>query len=281
MSQPRFEIRCLDFEGMQTPIGWAQAEGWNPGLDDHRSFYATDAQGFLGGWLEGRIIATISAVSYGGRFGFIGFYIVDPEFRGQGYGRKIWEAALERLQGQCLGLDGVVAQQDFYRRSGFELAHRNIRMQGSANSFPESGLAGLDEISATALYEYDRRHFGFERPQFLKAWLNQDHGLVRISLHGNAIQGYGVIRKCYAGYKIGPLFANDRSIAEDILQALISAIPAGETFYLDIPESNLHALRLCETYGMSPVFETARMYKGPAPRLPLDNIFGITSFELG
>jgi len=280
MSQPRFEIRCLDFEGTRIPIGWAQAEGWNPGLDDRRSFYATDAQGFLGGWLGQKIIATISAVSYGGRFGFIGFYIVDPEFRGQGYGRKIWDAALERLRGQCLGLDGVVAQQDFYRRSGFELAHRNIRMQGRANSFPESGLAGLNEISATALYEYDRRQFGFERPQFLKAWLNQDHGLVRISLHGDAIQGYGVIRKCHTGYKIGPLFANDRSIAEDILQALISAIPAGETFYLDIPEPNLQALRLCEAYGMSPVFETARMYKGPAPRLPLHNIFGITSFEL-
>jgi ribosomal protein S18 acetylase RimI-like enzyme len=63
----------------------------------------------LGGWLGQKIIATISAVSYGGRFGFIGFYIVDPEFRGQGYGRKIWDAALERHRGQCLGLDGVVA----------------------------------------------------------------------------------------------------------------------------------------------------------------------------
>jgi hypothetical protein len=29
------------------------------------------------------------------------------------------------------------------------------------------------------------------------------------------------------------------------------------------------------------VFETARMYKGSAPVLPLDNIFGVTTFELG
>jgi hypothetical protein len=34
-------------------------------------------------------------------------------------------------------------------------------------------------------------------------------------------------------------------------------------------------------YAMSPVFETARMYKGAAPKLPLERIFGITSFELG
>jgi hypothetical protein len=32
---------------------------------------------------------------------------------------------------------------------------------------------------------------------------------------------------------------------------------------------------------MAPVFETARMYRGAAPELPLGNIFGITTFELG
>ena len=33
--------------------------------------------------------------------------------------------------------------------------------------------------------------------------------------------------------------------------------------------------------GLTPVFETARMYRGPAPALPLERIFGITTFELG
>jgi hypothetical protein len=32
---------------------------------------------------------------------------------------------------------------------------------------------------------------------------------------------------------------------------------------------------------MTVVFETARMYTGEAPRLPLDGIFGVTTFELG
>ena len=30
-----------------------------------------------------------------------------------------------------------------------------------------------------------------------------------------------------------------------------------------------------------PVFETARMYRGGQPQLPLDRVFGVTSFELG
>jgi len=281
MPQPGFKIKCLDFDGMSNPILWAKAEGWNPGLDDQCSFFATDTRGFLAGWLEERIIATISAVSYDERFGFIGFYIVHPEFRGKGYGRRIWDAALERLQGCTIGLDGVVAQQDFYKRSGFGLAHRNIRWQGITKVYPDKGLAVLDEVGETALGDYDRRHFGFPRPKFLKAWLHQEHGNVKIALQSDAIQGYGVIRNCYSGYKIGPLFANDQTIAEAILQSLISSLPTGENFFLDTPEPNPQAHKLCEAYGMSPVFETARMYKGPAPILPLDNIFGITSFELG
>ena len=61
---------------------------------------------------------------------------------------------------------------------------------------------------------------------------------------------------------------------------LVAKVP-GETVILDPPEPNKDAVALCLARGLSPVFETARMYRGDAPKLPLQNIFGITSFELG
>jgi hypothetical protein len=39
--------------------------------------------------------------------------------------------------------------------------------------------------------------------------------------------------------------------------------------------------RLAERSGRSPVFETARMYAGPAPDEPVERIHGVTTFELG
>jgi hypothetical protein len=39
--------------------------------------------------------------------------------------------------------------------------------------------------------------------------------------------------------------------------------------------------RLVTRYNMQMVFETARMYSGTVPALPLNKIFGVTSFELG
>jgi GNAT superfamily N-acetyltransferase len=106
---------------------WAAAEGWNPGLADATCFATVDPAGFLIGELDGAPAATISCVNYDARFAFIGFYIVRPDLRGRGYGLRMWAAAIAHAGTRVVGLDGVVAQQQNYRKSGFALAHANIR----------------------------------------------------------------------------------------------------------------------------------------------------------
>jgi hypothetical protein len=48
-----------------------------------------------------------------------------------------------------------------------------------------------------------------------------------------------------------------------------------------VPEVNPAGMSLAEKHAMKRVFGTARMYIGDAPALPVDRIFGVTSFELG
>jgi hypothetical protein len=95
-----------------------------------------------------------------------------------------------------------------------------------------------------------------------------------------AVDSYGVIRRCRTGFKVGPLFSETEEEA-DVLFRSLAAEAGGEPVFLDIPEPNPAAQALAARYGLSPVFETARMYRGPDPRLPLSRIFGITTFELG
>ena len=40
-------------------------------------------------------------------------------------------------------------------------------------------------------------------------------------------------------------------------------------------------MALAQAQGLRSVFETARMYAGPAPACELQRVYGITSFELG
>ncbi len=80
--------------------------------------------------------------------------------------------------------------------------------------------------------------------------------------------------------KIGPLVADDRAAAESVLAALLGVAGRSEVF---IGRSEPQRRR--RGAGREPraraVFETARMYKRPAPALRLDRIFGVTTFELG
>lgn len=282
MKSDVYEIRTMSRQDLDTAVRWAGDEGWNPGIHDGDTFYATDPGGFFMGWLDGEPISCISAVTYGDRFGFLGFYIVIPGFRGRGYGIKIWNRGMEYLGKRNIGLDGVVAQQDNYRKSGFKLTCRNIRYGGIAKSvdFDRSGLCGLDDLNFESLLKYDSEMFAVPRPEFLNLWVRQLGSLFIAFVEDGTIKGYGVIRPCGVGFKIGPLFADNPPIAEKIFNWLCEEV-SGKEIFLDTPEPNAFALKMAEKYGMKPVFETARMYTGDTDILPVNKIFGITTFELG
>ena len=94
-----FIIRAMQQHEISLAIDWAAAEGWNPGLRDAECFYVADPKGFLLGELDGKPVGCISAIRYEEEFGFLGLYIVQPEYRGKGYGLKLWNAAMEYLAG--------------------------------------------------------------------------------------------------------------------------------------------------------------------------------------
>lgn len=282
MNQSNYIIRAMTRDEMYIPLELANLEGWNPGLYDAEPFYQADSQGFLLGILDNEPIATISAVRYGATFGFVGLYIVKKNYRGLGYGLQIWNAALKHLEGRNIGLDGVIAQQNNYQKSGFKMAYRDIRYEGISKSLAQnSEVIDLLEVPFEIVNSYDKVFFPDHRTQFLKAWIQQPESKVLGIVRQNKIVGYGVIRTCQSGYKIGPLFADSLEIAESIFISLQSEVKEGKPFYLDVPEVNQDAQILIQKYNLKSVFETARMYKGSAPDLPINRIFGVTSLELG
>jgi GNAT superfamily N-acetyltransferase len=276
------QIRNLRPEEISIAVDWAAAEGWNPGLSDAACFAIPDAQGFFVGELGGEPVATVSCVNYDDRFAFLGFYIVRSGFRGAGHGLRIWNAAIAHAGARVIGLDGVVAQQDNYKKSGFQLAYANIRYGGTvaAPPRPPADVVALDTIPFALVEADDATVFPAPRSAFLRAWIKTSGHVGRALLRDGKLAAWGVIRPCRTGRKIGPLVADDREAAEAVVQALLASADGGEVF-LDVPAVNREAIALTEQLGLKPVFETARMYTGPIPPLRLDRVFGVTSFELG
>jgi GNAT superfamily N-acetyltransferase len=275
------DIRVMSRDDLERALSWAAQEGWNPGLADAGCFHAADPAGFLMEFVEGRPTASISVVRYADAFGFLGLYIVRPEARGRGYGFRLWQAGLAHLDGCTVGLDGVIAQQANYARSGFALLHRNLRFAGPPTGEAPAG-AELQAVSAKLVPQvvaFDRARFPAQRTRFLECWLHAEGHRALAVVRDGAVSGYGVIRRCGRGSKIGPLFAEREEDADILFRAL--AAGASGPVILDVPEPNPAALALAERHGLALEFETARMYRGVAPDLPLGQIYGITSFELG
>lgn len=129
-------------------VAWAAAEGWNPGLRDTDAFLPQDPGGFFLGRLDGEVVSAISVVNYGDEFAFLGFYLVAPKHRGQGLGLATWRAAISHAAAggvaRPIGLDGVVAQQANYERSGFTTAYRTLKYEGVIRPCPRPGTTNPD-----------------------------------------------------------------------------------------------------------------------------------------
>jgi ribosomal protein S18 acetylase RimI-like enzyme len=275
-------VRAMRPDEIAIAVDWAAAEGWNPGLVDAACFATVDADGFFIGELDGAPAAMVSCVNYDASFAFIGFYMVRADLRGRGYGLRLWKSAVAHAGQRVIGLDGVVAQQPNYKKSGFALAYANVRYGGilAAPGAPAAATTALTDVPLAVVAASDRTVFPAPRAAFLRAWIDAPGHLGRALLRDGRLVAWGVIRPCRTGHKIGPLVADDRAAAETVLAALLAARGGGEIF-LDVPSVNREAVALAQGLGLTPVFETARMYTGAIPQLRLERVFGVTTFELG
>ncbi|MBT2449532.1 GNAT family N-acetyltransferase [Streptomyces sp. ISL-43] len=291
-----FEINGASAADLALIRDWADEEGWNPGDSDRFAFAVADPDGFLVGRLGGEPVACVSAVRYGAGFGFLGFYIARPAVRGQGYGIRMWRAAMERLDGRLVGLDGVVEQQDNYRKSGFRPAWNNVRHEGVPRAgaragglqpgAPAGGLEpGVEIVDAATLpfgqlAAYDRHFFPAPREAFLAAWVGLPGRTALAAVRDGRIEGLGVIRPCSAASRVGPLYAATPALAAALLLRLAEHSPDG-TVCLDVPDANPRATALAAGLGLSATFETARMYTGEEPDIDLTGMYAVASLELG
>lgn len=284
-------VRNMNRSEVDALVDWAAREGWNPGLHDAELFWATDPAAFIAADLDGELIGGGAITSYNGEFGFMGFFIVRPEFRGRGFGNALWHARRDRLlarlrPGASIGLDGVFAMQDYYAKGGFAFSHRDMRFRTEIPEHRPTGrdtdedIIPLSAVPFDQLLDYDRTCFPALRPTFLLGWISQSDALALGCQRDGKLSGYGVVRRCRQGCKIGPLFADDARAAEAIF-ARLAGFAAGGPLFLDVPENNHAAIGLVHQHRMVEVFGCARMYLGPSPMLAHEHVFGVTTFELG
>ena len=124
-------IRIMRTDEIPLAVNWAAAEGWNPGLADAACFATVDPQAFSSASstasrprpFPASITTNVSPFSVSTSCGRI--------CAAAASGLQIWNAAIAHAGERVIGLDGVVAQQQNYQKSGFRLAYANVRYGGT------------------------------------------------------------------------------------------------------------------------------------------------------
>ncbi|KAI0394991.1 acyl-CoA N-acyltransferase [Xylariaceae sp. FL0594] len=189
-----------------------------------------------------------------GTTGWLGFFVVKEPYRGHGLGRALFKAALDSLQadtGICyIGLDAVPEQRGTYGRRGFvETNLIAVFSRSNARDVPPPpALGGLNDneheeevtdiriLDAKALVESEAAHCGLRRPRL---WTQEAlfhrpdvSGLAVVAKNNNnnsredeediIIKGWILVRRCDEGYRIGPLYAERKDLADYLLHAAMS-----------------------------------------------------------
>lgn len=278
MPDTRPGLRPMRAGELPAILDWAAAEGWNPGHDDAPAFFAADPGGFFVADAGGSPIAALSVVNHDAAMAFLGLYIVDPNWRGQGIGRRLWHHALAHAGDRTVGLDGVPAQQDNYRQSGFALTGETARFQGTLDPATDPAIHPATRADLPALMAMDRAAQGYARDAFLAAWLT-DTATRRTLVLGPGVAGFVTLRACRIGTKIGPLLATRQDDARRLLRAAAAAAGPGP-LVIDVPDSQPGLAAFCHDAGLACSFTTARMYRGTPPRTGAA-IATVATLELG
>lgn len=278
-----WQVRRVSIVEWQAVLDWARQEGWDLGDQDQESFFHADPQGFFVGFLNDRPTASVSVVNHSDRYAHIGHYLVDPERRGEGWGLRTWNAALEHAGDRVLGGDGMLAQEANYGKSGLITYYRTLRLSGQVTQafrMAESAMAvqpgDLDEI-----IDYDEVCLGVRRAAFLKDWFTGPGRFGFLSRRNDRICGLIDIRPSTDGYRLGPWYAGDTAIARALLETALAQVPVGSRVTLDAPETSSDSLQLAETLGFTELFPTVRMYRGPVPDGDQSQVKAIATLELG
>jgi GNAT superfamily N-acetyltransferase len=170
-------VRLLAIADLDAALALSSASGWNQRLDDWRMLLDLAPAGSFAAVYGDGIVGTAVGIDYGS-FGWVAMMLVDPQWRGQGLGARLLEAAMGALpHDRAIRLDATPLGRPLYRRYGFDdetrltryVARTSSHCDGSAEQ-PLRAMRALGAEHLTSVAAGDELVFGAGRRVLLE-WM--------------------------------------------------------------------------------------------------------------
>lgn len=256
-------IRPMGKAGLEDLFAWAESEGWKSEPIHIACLFSTQPDAFLGGFLDGRMIAMVIAVKQGASLGIISNFFVLGAFRDRGYGRALFEHALRRLKDREIILDSVPDKTEMYRQTGFRPLYHvsSYRFIVGSVTLPTRPMQAVSHLDMDQLIAYDTKATGYDRTSYLRCMFTDETMRYRGVEKDSILSSYGLCFAYSDGYKLLLATTNNINEALVLFFALIEEISEETPVYMDVSAPEQMILAMISVLRMRQVSQTDRMHR--------------------
>ena len=210
------------------------------------------------------IIGTVTTIRYHDHFSWIGMLLVEPDWQGMGIGKNLLTQAIQMLSNeQTVKLDATPAGREVYLKSKFVDEYSISRMIANkiqGDPIPSNARL-INESDFLKILKMDTKAFGADRSAILDWMWKGAKQFAYLVEHNNEIAGYCFGRLGHLYTHIGPLFAENYDVAQQLASCVLSNIQI-RPIILDVPKNKPDWLNWLHSLGFSESRSLTCMYKG-------------------
>lgn len=265
---------------LSAEAGWNQvAADWRFMLDQGRGFGIVDP--------AGRFVASALTWPVGPGLRWVSMVLTAKDSRRRGFGTGLLKRCIDDAcaDGAAVGLDATELGRPLYPTMGFRELYRlsRWRLEGrGATLRPPAGAEIRQAVEGDlgAVAALDGRHGAMRRPALLAHLMRRMPQGALVAEAGGTVRGFVLAREGRTATQLGPIVAEDESIALALLQRAASAVPP--PFLLDVPDRHEGLRAWLSAAGAVAPRGFWRMVRGEAQGLDDPaRLFALAGPELG
>jgi predicted N-acetyltransferase YhbS len=279
------EIRLLEESDVAEAVRLKAAAGWNQTEEDWLRLLGLYPRGCFAATAGARLVGTTTTTVYGRELAWVGMVLVDPEFRRKGIATTLVRAALEGLDAAAVAtvkLDATPEGAPVYAALGFEAELNIERWVGVARDTGSPAQAAEGAPDPSQIFELDRRAFGADRSELLRALWEESCVTPSVSIGADGrLRGYALARRGAMADYVGPVVAEETETAAGLFDDVLGRLGAGRV-YVDLNTTYAGGARVLEARGFVKQRELIRMRRGSGSGAGTsDSVFAIAGPEVG
>ena len=258
------KLRPMTSTDIAAATALSREQAW-PHREEDWALYLEAGEGIVAE-RAGRVLGTVMAWRYGEESAAVGMVIVSNDVQGQGVGRTLMEAVLDRLAGRSVVLNATTAGAPLYQKLGFVdigVVHQHQAIAPGVAVAEETAAGRVRNMARSddGLGDLYSRASGMDRTALFERLAANAHTVVLTRDHQTV--GFAQVRRFGRGWLVGPVVAPDQGGAETlILHALYTH--AGTFCRVDVTgDSGLS--QWLEEIGLRRVDSATTMVRGHRP----------------